>query len=162
MHFHDFLDVIVKYIYLETCEYSQLLTWSTFTHYQKGCCGPKKETPPPCEPCVPCGQKSDSSAPVPKSVTSTVKSPKQPKALVTEGGLQQHPINEDLSHQLSQPPHVEHQEEPSLSSIPRPMMLAGSTPIRDPAPVKPEHKVGTTRRHYNTLRQVIFFGTTKE
>lgn len=149
MQLHDFLDVIVNYIYLTTCKYSQLLTWSTFTHYQKGCCGPKKETPPPCDPCVPCGQKSDSSAPVPK----TVKTPKQPKALVTENG-----INEDISKQLAQSPNVEHQEEPSLSSIPRPMMLAGATPIRDPAPVKPEHKVGTTRRHYNTVRQLIFFG----
>jgi hypothetical protein len=86
-----------------------------------------------------------------------VKTPKQPKALVTENG-----INEDISNQLSQPPHVNHQEEPSLSSIPRPMMLAGATPIRDPAPVKPEHKVGTTRRHYNTVRQLIFFDTSKE
>lgn len=131
----------------------------------KGCCAPQNPTPPatpPCKPCAPCGEKSDTIALAQKPAPSTVAPTSPPskscapcgkksdssdpaQSSATSTAQQQHPpIDETVAHQQAQQPHNEnhqHQDEPSVASIPRPMMLAGATPIREPAPVKPEHQV---------------------
>ena len=119
---------------------------------------------PTSPPCAPCGKKDDTSAPEKTPATSTAKSAQQPQAHVQENGLQQHPhtpIDENVTHQQAQQPHIEnyqHQDEPSLASIPRPMMLSGATPIREPGPVKPEHEVPLTDR---TMKLGILFNASK-
>ena len=146
----------------------------------KGCCTPQNPTPPckPCAPCgeksdatalaqkpapptvaptsppskscAPCGKKSDSSDPAQKPATSTAQ---QQQARAHENGLQQHPpIDENVAHQQAQQPHNENQQHQDEPSIPRPMMLAGATPIREPAPVKPEHQVSLIDLPHDKVR----------